>query len=278
MPDGQRLLVGNEEGLIKSWRIPKQGRSADTFDFECKAHFGAVQAFTFSPNEKYFASASNDGSICVWDSTSVDLHEPELTHTSAPHRQTVTFAPDGQAVAVDTSNTISKVNATTGRSIFDKENGLYHCRDSLLFSADGKYLASGGIQELLVWDTESTSCKWGRHIETHAFSPNATYYVMLFSTGHLWIHDLLNGESRKLVSTNRRAAFSEIRFSYDSRHIGSLNGEFCVFDVEKGVQVNLDFPASGKCQIFLVALRHAYNDLTTSLSIVKSKVVKHDCA
>ncbi|KIL54543.1 hypothetical protein M378DRAFT_18783, partial [Amanita muscaria Koide BX008] len=93
-PDEQCLLIGNKQGLIGSWRISNNGSADSRFDFEYKAHFGAVQAITFSHKGKYFASASRDGSICVWDSTSVDLHESDLTLTSVLHGQTAIFAPD----------------------------------------------------------------------------------------------------------------------------------------------------------------------------------------
>ncbi|KAM6503290.1 hypothetical protein JOM56_000233 [Amanita muscaria] len=226
-PDDQSLLIGDKKGLIRSWRIPKYGGSAHWFDFEYKAHFGAVQTIAFSQNAKYFASASNDGSICVWDSTSVDLHEPDLNHASTDlHPQTSTFAPDGQTVAIISGNTLSKIDAMTGRSIFHK-NVMQYYPSSLIFSADGKYLACTNIKELLFWDTGSTSCNWGRHIAAHAFSPDATHYAMLISSGHLWVHDLRNGESRKVVPTNRRATFWKLGFSHDSKHIvscGLANG------------------------------------------------------
>ncbi|KIL64121.1 hypothetical protein M378DRAFT_163596 [Amanita muscaria Koide BX008] len=259
--DEQSLLVGNEQGLIRSWRIPQDGRSADTFDFECKAHFGAVQAITFSHNGKYFASASNDGSICVWDSTNVDLHEPDLTHTSVLHGQTVLFTPDGQTVAIGSGNTISKMDATTGHSIFCREGTLDKGSHRLFFSADGKYFASNSLHELLFWDAGS-DCTLGRRriplksgdrIIAQTFSPDATHYAVRFLNGGLWVHDLRNGESRQMVYPDRTPYFEELKFSHDSRLLVSYTQDICVFDVEKGVQTDLDVHVRSRWHVFSCA-------------------------
>ncbi|KAM6503266.1 WD40-repeat-containing domain protein, partial [Amanita muscaria] len=163
-------------------------------------HFGAVQAITFSHNGKHFASASNDGSICVWDSTNVDLHESDLTHTSVLHGQTVLFAPDGQTVAIGSGNTISKMDATTGHSVFCREGTLDKGSHRLFFSADGKYFASNSLHKMLFWDAGS-DCTSGRRrsplkggdrnrIIAQTFSPDATHYAVRFLNGDLWVHDL----------------------------------------------------------------------------------------
>ncbi|KAM6503307.1 hypothetical protein JOM56_000250 [Amanita muscaria] len=249
-PNEQSLLVGDLQGLIRSWRIPKYGRAGHRFEFEYKAHSGAVQAITFSHNAKHFASASIDGSICVWDSTSVGLHEPYLTGLTNilfRHGQKVIFSPDGQTVVITSSDALSKIDATTGRSIFHKKGVMHRPTESLIFSADGKYFASDSIQGLLFWDTGSMLPNWGRHIAAHAFSPDATHYAVLFTTGRMWIHDLRNGESRKVVHRYRYLwQLKILKFSHDSRHLVLCeDGDISVFDVEKGVQTDLNLPVRG---------------------------------
>ncbi|KAM6503260.1 hypothetical protein JOM56_000203 [Amanita muscaria] len=249
-PDEENILVGNKQGRISSWRIPKDGRFAHSFDFECKAHSRAVQAITFSHNGKYFGSASIDGSICVWDSTSVSLHEPDLNHTSELDGKTVIFAPDGQTVTVGSASTISKMDPMTGRSIFHTKISPDEGNHGLIFSADGKYLAINRPQKLLFWETGS-HCTLGNRktpsgaedlIVAHALSPCVTHYAIRFLNRDLWVYDMRSEESRQMDLTNKDAYFERLIFSPDSRHLVSYFGNICVFDVEKGVQTDPKLP------------------------------------
>ncbi|KIL64114.1 hypothetical protein M378DRAFT_163590 [Amanita muscaria Koide BX008] len=252
-PDEQSLLIGNSKGIIKSWRIPNDGQSAKKLDFEYKAHFGAVKAITFSHNGRYLASASIDGSICVWNSTSVNLHEPDLIHTSMLRGQAVIFAPDGQTIALGASKSVSKMDATTGRSIFHMEKALSQslshrvpvapasCHSSI-FSADDKYLASKCLQQLLFWEKGSrrTLVKRGRdeHLVAvdpfvaHALSPDAMHYAVLFSNGDLWVHNIPSGDTYQMKQENPGVRFERLTFSHDSKHLVSYFEDIWVFHVE----------------------------------------------
>lgn len=183
-PDEQSLLVGNEQGMISSRKISEDGEFTFRLHFECKGHFGAVQAITFSHNGKYFASASIDGSICVWEFTDINSGGRNVT-TVVSQQQTVIFAPDGQTVAIGSGNTVYKMDAMTGYSIFHREHPLINSQ--LIFSADGKYLA-GSSPELLCWDTGSyyrlnkrrtpRDTEDDAFVMAHALSPNGTHYAV----------------------------------------------------------------------------------------------------
>jgi WD40 repeat protein len=86
--DGQRLIVGCEDGSIKIY-----DSSSGSLLAECKGHASLVRSIAVSPNDKFFASASWDHTVRLWDSTTRQQIGLALQHDNDVN--SVAISPDG---------------------------------------------------------------------------------------------------------------------------------------------------------------------------------------
>jgi serine/threonine protein kinase/WD40 repeat protein/tetratricopeptide (TPR) repeat protein len=129
-------------------------------------HSANVRQAVISPDGRYFATASFDGTARVWDTASGRPAGPPLQHVN--YVASVAFSPDGKTLAVGDygirhdhgfSGFVKLWNWRTGKEV----GGLEH-NDIILsvtFSPDGRYLAViksndwSKKPEILVWEVES---------------------------------------------------------------------------------------------------------------------------
>ena len=112
-----------------------------------EGHTGHVRAVTFSPDGKTLTSASNDGTIRLWDAITGAVRQTlewDNNEISA-----VAFSPDGKTLAsASYPGTIRLWDATTGAAqpLFEGHNILVQ---AIVFSPDGKMLASASYDKTI---------------------------------------------------------------------------------------------------------------------------------
>ena len=131
------------------------------------AHSDQVTSLAFSPDGKMLASASDDLSIILWDtSTWEQVVEPLVGHEEGsecenyheyvcPHQiNSLSFSPDGRILAsAGRDMTIRLWNPSTGESIGDPLTGHDDWISQVAFSPDGTILASASWDgTILLWD------------------------------------------------------------------------------------------------------------------------------
>jgi WD40 repeat protein len=102
-PDGERVVVASDDGSARVWATPALGASvpaapeAGELLFSL-SHEGAVRDATYSPDGKWIATASADGSARLWSASSGEERRTLLEGGSA--LASIAFSSDGAFVAV----------------------------------------------------------------------------------------------------------------------------------------------------------------------------------
>ncbi|KAF4835900.1 Vegetative incompatibility protein HET-E-1 [Colletotrichum tropicale] len=119
-----------------------------------EGHGGYVNSVKFSPDQTMLASASNDKTVKLWDTTTGHCVRTLQTDGRA---HSVTFSIDGITLAVASDAGIELWNATTGRCTGRLSP---HGRpSSVAFSSDGAILASGSNRNVAqLWNVGKGQC------------------------------------------------------------------------------------------------------------------------
>ncbi len=198
-PDGQRLAIAYEDGLVRL--LSPSGTPLKALS----GHTGAVGALAFTPDGRRLVSASDDGTARVWDTRIGE--EADRAHGRWPDAQFVVYSPDGRIVAAAMGPLIAFRDAASGRELARTESfgNRAYLNQPPLFSPDGRALLvnSGGI--LTLFDTASGRRSWtigrdtGHHVRL-AFSPDGRTVAFADGDGHL-IETATGRERFKLVAT-----------------------------------------------------------------------------
>lgn len=155
-PDGKYLAAsyglvaaadaGPHPMIVKVWK-PQTGQEVCTL----RAHDRLVRSLTFSPDGKWLATASRDGTVKLWR---VGTWKAERQWTEEVPFSCVAFTPDSRLLAASGADGIVRVWDVLGgeRRAFFPAHG--QPTSSLAFSPDQRTLASGGADRLVkLWDT-----------------------------------------------------------------------------------------------------------------------------
>ncbi len=144
--DGKTLASGGDN-TIRLWD-PMTGEQLH----KLKGHKDSVHDITFSPNNSTLASGGGDGTIRFWDVVTGKLLN---TIETDPNESidSVTFSSDGSTLTCTGENGDKGIrfrDVSTGELLrtIDVDAGAF----SVVYSPDGKTIASGGMGELSIWD------------------------------------------------------------------------------------------------------------------------------
>jgi len=140
-PDGQYIVTGNWDNAARLWDV-ETGQEVRVF-----MHPAAVFGVAFSPDGRYILTGSFfDGTARLWDIRETG-QEVRQFPGYAGFVSGLSFSPDGKYI-------ITAAEGTTGQ-LWDVETGQPLERfpgDNGRFSADGKYLLTGGLKTAYLWD------------------------------------------------------------------------------------------------------------------------------
>ena len=170
-PDG-KIIAGRERtinGKIELWQT-----DLGTHLFTLEGHTTPVTEYTFSPDNKIFASGSDDGTIILWDVNTSNQLANFIGHTKSI--DALVFSPDGKTLASGSGNAIRlwDINTQNRTRNFDAVKRV----DALAFSPDGKTLANGGEDGLIqVWNLLVPTPQ----VQTTFSGHQGSIYALMFS-------------------------------------------------------------------------------------------------
>lgn len=184
------------QGEIRIWN-PNTGVLIRTIS----AHRKLVRSVAFGPSSKLLASASEDGTVKLWE---VATGREVRTLQHSDRVSSVAFSPDGKLLASGDSifgiakGTVKLWEVATGREVrtLTLPDGVY----DVIFSPDGRFLAVGS-RNINIWDMTT-----GREVRT-------------FSLGNLTVHSItFSPDGRFLASAH--GVYPDVRIWY----VGDLAG------------------------------------------------------
>lgn len=218
--------------------------SAASISRELHGHTAAILSLSFSPDSRYLASGSSDGTVRIWDIPSQQV----LMMLGPAERpvEAVSFSPDGRSLASSGDNNTLKLwdveSGTELATLRGHKNEVLSCA----FSPDGRrILSAGGFNDntLKLWNAETgvelaTLTGHTQYVNSCAFSPDGSRIVSASrdSTLKLWDADkgaelaTLKGHIGSVVSCD---------FSPDGNKILSAGDDMTLklWDAESGEEL-----------------------------------------
>jgi serine/threonine protein kinase/WD40 repeat protein len=261
-PDSRVIVTGGDDHTVRLWDVRTRARLAVQSD-----HESLVTTAAFSPDGKWFATGSFDGTLVIRDPGTA---APRLVLSHGSKVRALVVSPDGRVIAAaGATGVVSVWEVGTGR-LMHRLQGSARVIHALLFTDGGRALvAAPGETDLVWWDVET-----GQPIRTVslrirpsclALSPDGRTVAVGFETGQIVFLDAATGREGFQVCGSP-ARLNGVAFSPDGRTIAATSGDGSVqlwqpgtgawlFTLSRdGPQVNgIAFAPDGS---FLAAARH----------------------
>jgi WD40 repeat protein len=144
---------------------------------------GPIDVVAFSPDGKTLASGSDDGEVRLWRTDAIQSIRTIPTVSHSGPIGPIALSPDGRTLATGNQDgegengEVQLWNAITGQLISTKLADPYDGVDSVVFSPDGKILASGDGDSIIgLWNAAT-----GQPIRSLPVSPTGPVLSMAFS-------------------------------------------------------------------------------------------------
>jgi WD40 repeat protein len=228
-PDGNRLLSGGEDRLVKIWDVAT-GREASTLAGYTKV----IKGVAFNKQGTGLASAHSDkegNNIRTWDLQ--NGRDPGTLLAPLVQVEAITYTQDGTMIAAGgtalDNKSIALWDANTGKRLKMLQCDEYAVR-SLSFSPDGKMLAAGTTDSVIaLWDVAQE--KVVKQLRGHKklvnavkFSPDGKFLVSGSSDKTVRVWDVAAGKEVRTLGGHTEWV-NAVTFSPDGKTILSASAD-----------------------------------------------------
>ena len=152
-------------------------KSIDTLTY----HKSRIKHIDFSPNEKYFVTASDDKSIRIWDIKSKLCTDVLNGHIESVNY--IDFSPNGKYIVSASDDKSIRIWDIKSKKCTDVLNGHIGSVKAVHFTSEGRYIASASSDKSIrIWDVSSKKCidilnGHTKGVSNVEFSPDGSFLV-----------------------------------------------------------------------------------------------------
>ena len=189
-------------------------------------HFLPVNSVQYSPDDTRIASASDDGTVRVWDATTGACLSTLEGHFGGV--RSAAWSPDGKRIAsAGEDGTVRVWDATTGACVSTFEGNSWGVT-SVAWSPDGTRIASAREDETVrVWDATTGACEstlegHGEYVASAAWSPDGKRIASASNDNTVRVWDATTGACVSTLEGHSRDVTSAA-WSPDGTRIASTS-------------------------------------------------------
>jgi WD40 repeat protein len=223
-PDGQTILVGNNDGRVRLWsrsgRLQRILTDTKPLVDTKNSSDHTVSSVAFSPNGELMAATYRNGRGYVWRRNGQVVANFELASSDdrAKRLNSITFSPDGKWLATGGHDNLIRIWNLQGQQVRTLAGHSSAVTD-VTFSPDGRFLASAGDDSTVrIWTANGAPIRvlgHGDAVNSVRFSPDGLFVAAASWDGAvtLWSRE---GERLKTFKEHK-AGVGAVRFSPDGR-------------------------------------------------------------